>query len=69
MSRKSSDAGLRPHDGLAIIAAVPANASQRKIAFRAFIILLITTVANMPLADIQLGRNDYFFCSSTAQCS
>jgi len=47
-------------DGLAIIAAAPANASQRKIAFRAFIILLIITVANVPLADIQLGRADYF---------
>jgi two-component sensor histidine kinase len=60
MSWKSSDAGLGPRDGLAAIAAAPANASQRKIAFRAFIILLIITVANVPFADIQLGRNDYF---------
>jgi two-component sensor histidine kinase len=60
MSRKPSIGGLGPHDGLATIAAVPANAWQQKIAFRAFIILLIIAVVNVPLADIQLGRNDYF---------
>jgi two-component sensor histidine kinase len=60
MSRKTCIDGIAPHDGLATIAAVPANAWQRKIAFRAFIILLIIAVVNVPLADMQLGRNDYF---------
>jgi two-component sensor histidine kinase len=60
MSRTASIGGRGPHDGLATIAAAPANAWQRTIAFRAFIILLIIAFLTVPFADTQLGRNDYF---------
>jgi hypothetical protein len=60
MSWKTSIGALGLHDGFATIAALPANAWQRKIALRAFIILLVIAVVNVPLSDIQLGRNDYF---------
>jgi two-component sensor histidine kinase len=60
MSRTSSIGGIRAFGGLATIATVPASAGQRKIAFRACIILLIIAVVSVPLANIQLGRNDYF---------
>ena len=66
MWRKTSIGGavdLRLRDGLATIAAMPANDRQRKIAFRAFIILLVIAVANAPLARLQLDRNDYFIPS------
>src|SRR5579871_249262 len=54
----SDDLGSR--DGLETVTVIPANARQRKIAFYAFIVLIIIAIANAPLARVQLGRYEYF---------
>jgi two-component sensor histidine kinase len=72
MLRKTSigDRGASSHHDLSTaIAAVPANARQRKIAYGAFIVLAVVTAANVPLAHIQLGRiHNFMPVIQTAMC-
>jgi two-component sensor histidine kinase len=57
------------HDLSTAIAAMPANVRQRKIAYGAFIVLIVVTAVNVPLAEIQLGRIHYFMpVVQTAMC-
>jgi signal transduction histidine kinase len=52
-----------------VITAMPANARQRKIAFGAFIFIVVIAVANAPFAHIQLGHVHYFVpVVQTAMC-
>jgi two-component sensor histidine kinase len=63
MLRKTSngDPGVAAHDDLATaIAAIPANARQRKIALRVLIVLVIVAVVNAPFALIHLGAAHSF---------
>lgn len=43
-----------------VMAAAPASAEQRKIAFRAFIVLVVITALNIPLAHMQVDPIRYF---------
>jgi two-component sensor histidine kinase len=62
------DAGPH-HDLAAVIAAMPANARQRKIAYGVFIVLVGINAVNAPLAHIQLGRiHNFMPVIQTAMC-
>ncbi len=55
------DPAVAPRDELATaIVAVPANARQRKIAFRVLVVLVVVAVVNAPFALIQLGAAHSF---------
>jgi two-component sensor histidine kinase len=65
-----ADSGVSLHHDLStVIAAIPANARQRKITSYAFILIVVIAIVNAPFAHIQLSHDYYFFpIIQTAMC-